>query len=572
MCGRTGIGKSTALAHLAAVFPDDAGLRLCDGRQVVRDGAGPVTVSTVRSRPDRGITFRLQAWTDDDVIEYLLTVHPEDVGRVLTEWQSGAPHDLREWPGTCKQVLAALAADSSLRGPRSGLTIVLAEHLGEDFLAAVELALRTSSDVPNAAPHHPDAQRAHLLGSETARGVLAAGWFLDTAKQQPRWQVINIRWHEELRHAIAHALNTDIDLRSSLLELVRQPRVRHKALVYSALALHEPGYRPPRAFRGKMVNAWLPSIDLHDHHIRANLDNANLDGANLRNTQFRDCDLNFASMRGARADNAEFYRVHASQLKAASIEAAHATWSNSRLSYSDFQNAELSHANFTGSQLNGANLSGASLRNAKLANVNLRNANLAHADLEGANLMAASFERVDLRETQLRAAQLQFADLLHCNLEGLVAPDLTASNTKFFACDLSGVVWAQADLRKASFAKCGLAGVDWEGADLRGADLRRATFHLGNSRCGLIDSPIAGEGSRTGFYTDESFEDRFQTPEDIRKANLRNCDLRYAQLVGVDLYLVDLRGATLDPSQRLWAKRCRAILDRPDERPNEASQ
>ncbi|MGD0205417.1 MAG: pentapeptide repeat-containing protein, partial [Dehalococcoidia bacterium] len=49
----------------------------------------------------------------------------------------------------------------------------------------------------------------------------------------------------------------------------------------------------------------------------------------------------------------------------------------------------------------------------------------------------------------------------------------------------------------------GLAEVDWPGANLRDADLRGASFHLGSSRSGLVGSPIACEGSRTGFYTDD---------------------------------------------------------------------
>ena len=110
------------------------------------------------------------------------------------------------------------------------------------------------------------------------------------------------------------------------------------------------------------------------------------------------------------------------------------------------------------------------------------------------------------------------------------------------------------------FHGCGLANVDWQGADLRHADLRGATFHLGNARSGLVGSDLASEGSRTGFYTDESLEEHFQAPELVRKANLQDCDLRGAKLDGVDLYLVDLRGAKLDAEQLAWARRCRALL------------
>ena len=67
----------------------------------------------------------------------------------------------------------------------------------------------------------------------------------------------------------------------------------------------------------------------------------------------------------------------------------------------------------------------------------------------------------------------------------------------------------------------GLAEIDWPGADLHDADLHHASFHLGSSRNGLVGSPIACEGSRTGFYTDDYDDQDFKSAEEIRKANLR---------------------------------------------------
>src|SRR5262249_49162760 len=113
-----------------------------------------------------------------------------------------------------------------------------------------------------------------------------------------------------------------------------------------------------------------------------------------------------------------------------------------------------------------------------------------------------------------------------------------------------------ADLRET-----GLAEVDWPGACLRDADLRGASFHLGSSRSGLVGSPIACEGSRTGFYTDDYEEQTYKAPEEIRKANLCGADLRGAGLDGVDFYLVDLRGAQYDPGHEEHLRRSGAILE-----------
>jgi hypothetical protein len=76
-----------------------------------------------------------------------------------------------------------------------------------------------------------------------------------------------------------------------------------------------------------------------------------------------------------------------------------------------------------------------------------------------------------------------------------------------------------------------------------------------------VGSFIASEGTRTGFYTDESFEPGFRSPEEIRKADLRGADLRGAMIEGVDFYLVDLRGARYDRAMRDHFLRCRAILE-----------
>ena len=92
------------------------------------------------------------------------------------------------------------------------------------------------------------------------------------------------------------------------------------------------------------------------------------------------------------------------------------------------------------------------------------------------------------------------------------------------------------------------------------ADANGASFHLGSSRCGLVGSPIACEGSRTGFYLEENIEHEIQPPEEIRKANLCGADLRGAEIDGVDFYLVDLRGAQYTSDQALQFRRTGAIL------------
>jgi uncharacterized protein YjbI with pentapeptide repeats len=82
----------------------------------------------------------------------------------------------------------------------------------------------------------------------------------------------------------------------------------------------------------------------------------------------------------------------------------------------------------------------------------------------------------------------------------------------------------------------------------------------GSSRSGRVGSPIASEGTRTGFYTDEFDEQIYRSPEEIRKANLCGTDLRGAIVENTDFYLVDLRHARYDAAQAEHFRRCGAIL------------
>ena len=569
--GHSGIGKSTALAHLAAVFPEDAGLQLCDGDTVRREGSGIVSINTMRRQPGRLLAFQLQAWTEDDVIDYLLARHPDAVARVVPTWRSGPPHDLLDWPGLCRAVLDQLVENATVKSPRSGVVAVLADRIEErDYMPAVEFAKYMEVK----GPKHNATERAFptaledlrsVLGSATARGVLIADYLLQFITLQFRRSEFFVRWSEELRYAVTDAMHHNVPGRDEIVDLAAQPRVRQKALLYSALTLLDAGFRPARAFRGNMKRAWIPKIDIHDHRVRADLSGANLDGANLDGTLFERSRMDLASIRGAHAEAAAFSRLAARGLQAARLEAPGSVWQSAMLHQARFHGAILDRASFYDTALLEADFTFAKLRGATLDHANLRRTQFDHADLTDASLKGALARNVDWRQAQLIGAQLQGAKLFVCNFAGADMPAVDASYAQFCNCDLTSVNWENGDLRFASFSECGLADVNWEGADLRDVDLRRSTFHLGNSRSGLIDSTIASEGSRTGYYTDESLEDRFQAPEDVRKANLRNCDLRGANILGVDFYLVDLRGAKLDSWQRRWLERCRAILDRADQ-------
>ncbi len=159
--------------------------------------------------------------------------------------------------------------------------------------------------------------------------------------------------------------------------------------------------------------------------------------------------------------------------------------------------------------------------------------------------------------------------------EGLPGPSAALRGCHLDGMDLAGADFQGADLRGAALTGAFLPGANLEGADLRdshladanleranlcGADLRGASFHMGSSRSGLVFSPRASEGTRTGFYADDLLEEDYLPAEERRKANLRGADLGGANLEGVDLWLVDLRDARMNEQQEAWARRCGAIL------------
>lgn len=561
---------TSALQHLAAVFEGEP--RLWLGKAI--QGAIPAEVVVrVRRYHDHQTgsshDFELLPWTEDEVLEYLLATHRDRIGPTFAAWSTGPAHDLRKRPQLCRRVLDTLAANPALGEPLTALSLVLRQGLGASYPAMADRALRlyvpqpTSRDSKNAALERLLRTEMHeMVGGGTALGLLAAQRLLELAVQQRGRLRIELRWLPALRTGIDHALRTDPDLTATLRQLANGPRLRHKALVLGSLSIREPGFRPTRSLRGDLRRAFLHGIDLSGLGVRARMPHAELDRALLRDTHFDRCDLECASLRDARAERSQWSRVHAPNLQAAGLQAPQSRWTEAMLRLADFRSACLDEAQLLGANLNDANLQGVSLARADLRGAQLDGARLAFANLQDANCDGAHFAAVDLRTTRLAGASCSGTWFNRCDLSATDLPGLLAPKARFDGCDLTATRWRGAQLDGASFAAAGLADIDWEGADLRGCDLRHATFHLGNSRSGLVDSTIASEGSRTGFYTDESLEHQFQAPEDVRKANLRGCDLRGAQLEGADFYLVDVRGARLDPGQRGWLKRCRAILDR----------
>lgn len=545
-------GKSTALAHLAAVFATEARLQLHDGtlprgettqEGVVQVVALPAAVSARATRdavPEH--VWQLAAWCDDDCLDYLRTTHGERAAAAMAAWRaSNAEHDLLAWPGLCTQVLDVLARPDGPADPHRALRVVLAQVAAVHGRPQPRDALRPflqDGDRHELPPSWP----VGVCRSRSARALIAAEALFELASRRGAFVMQRLSWSRELAIAIMVILQHEPERAA---ELCARIRGEHESevdvpLALSLLAVANQGFRPERDVLADVAHAFLAFADLHGKELRGDCSGVHLAHANLRGAGLDCCRLVDAAMAGADLTGATMSRSLARGLFAAGVVADWLVAEHTDLAFARLQNA--------------------SLQRAKLANASLFHAQLDGADLSGADLAFADLSRTDLRAVNLHGASLRSTKLQHTNAGDVAWRDLAATGADWSHSDLTGSSLPRARLQCSSFANCGLAHIDWPGADLRNADLRGATFHLGNARSGLVGSELASEGTRTGFYTDESLEEHFKAPEQVRKANLQGADLRGAKLDGVDFYLVDVRGAKLSPEQVGWLRRCRALL------------
>ncbi len=617
LVGAPGAGKTTALRHLASIVPPYLRVTFLDEPEpsavaealsrgwvvytsnAPSNAAAPPTVPTNR--------LLLASWGKDEWIEYLLATDRRLCASVMERLERSKSETavLDGIPELWRVVLDRMMADPSVSGPRSALRSEFA-----NLLPNVETRRLIERDCFAAiARHHRDpisrdkCLRRHcsdeglywLIRHRPVQLLLAADHIAGGVKRKADGGALAIALPRDLVCEAAGRLAYDEESVMRLRSLVASEDRRNHPMAASLLhaAWHpsdleafgrlqsllskgdaadfdeklmlllgrwKPDSPAPRLAGAYLDGASWPDIDLAGSHMQgvdlngSNLSRGCLDGAAMERAQLADSVLSGCSMQGTRFDGADLNRAHLGQ-----VRAGRAT----------FSSAQLVAANLCRADLNRTNFHGADLTKAQFADANLFCAHLRSAKLDGADFSRADLRRADLRSLGLAGAnftdaRFEGADLSRCDLEGmwLRGPDFAAANLRHAL--LTGSRMPGANFRDADLRAAGLAEVDWEDADLRDADLRGAAFHLGSSRSGLVGSPIACEGSRTGFYTDDFNEQDFKSPEEIRKANLSGCGPtgRHKGIDGVDFYLVDLqRRAQLDPDQVLHFRRCGAILE-----------
>jgi uncharacterized protein YjbI with pentapeptide repeats len=579
--GPVGSGKTTALQHLAAVLPSDARVSLlaetdalawdptAADRLVVRAAASPGAEPGV-------VNYRLAPWGHDDFIEYLLAVHRDRCASVLARVRSADGDLLQGVPELWRIVLDQLAQDLSIPDARGALGRYLQAQLSDTDLVerarsvCLNALVNEGSGPPGPAPAFGAAGFGHdvlrVLRHPQAQLLLAAKRVAaDLRTQAVRTQADCDCLALRLPHALVRAVAADVagDDRAlrHLRDLIAGPPWSH-AMAASLLHAADPGWVPEPGRVPVLAGAYLehaawagvqlPRADLRETDLsHADLSRANLDGADASQARLRHARLRGASLCRFRAVAADLTGADL-----ASARGPRSCWDAAKLEAANLEDADLAGASFretdcTAAVFAGANLAGATfaevvLKDADFAGADLREACLAKLRLRDANFAGACFAEADLSGSDLEGMQLAGIDCQRANLEGAL---------------LTGAVLSDTNLRGACLRNAGLGDVNLERACLADADLRDVSFHMGSTRSGLLFTPIASEGTRTGFYTDDADEQHFKAPEEIRKANLCGADLRGARVEGVDFYLVDLRGALYDADQEQHFRRCRAILE-----------
>lgn len=576
LSGESGSGKTTALSLLAARFGDSAKLQLVDNPtddelQSLSVNHLCVIGSTMRlKRPD--LRLPLAPWGADQMIEYLLDVCPAACGSVMSRL---GPAASRGW----STYMATILLDRFIANPMAcNPQFELYEHVKEQLdlqqlEAAQELCLTLL--IPTRGRRALDAMTA---------------WRDRKIAAKVRFSLLALS--SVTPHLAADALLAALTSKSGVLPEslphdlleVAAPRCRETpgVLDYLRQAIDDPVERASHPAIASLLaaadRAWspAPTTDLRRHFHSAQFRQVewpkiDLRGADLRNADFSNAQLKFARLSGAELPRANFYGANLQAADLMHANGLQAIFNAANLSQANLTDAKFISGEFVAANLRDAELFRVNLRDAHLIAATLAGANLASsiltqaklqdADFTGANLRSANLYGVDLRTALLAGANMENANLAAANLEDVRFADANLRGAKLTSAHLTGSSMPRAHLYGADLGNANLAEIDWENADLRNADLRGATFHMGSSRSGLVNSPIALEGNMTGFYNDD-YEDRvFKRPEEIRKANLRGADLCGAKLGNVNFYLVDLRDAKLDPDALRHARNCGAILD-----------
>jgi uncharacterized protein YjbI with pentapeptide repeats len=175
----------------------------------------------------------------------------------------------------------------------------------------------------------------------------------------------------------------------------------------------------------------------------------------------------------------------------------------------------------------------------------LRGANLSGADLREANLEVADLTRAILYEAKLRGANLTGATLFKSTLRGAdfslslrLGPDLGGGSA------LSGTKWVKTNLTDANLIEANLTDADLIRAKLGGADLRRAKLVKANLRgANLVQADLIGAEIEMSDLTGANLIEANLELAVLVDTNLTGADLTGARIYGLSAWSLNLEGS-----------------------------
>lgn len=561
-----GGGKTTALHHLKAVLPTDAAVEFFESHQSLEAKVASSTALVLLAASEPVLVqhtidvFQLSPWTIDDCMEYLLSRYRPQCRSVLDRLRRDASFAALEGsPQLLTLVMDAMAANESLANCRD----ILQNHLRQVIPPGLTRD-RLMVDGDSSAASNENLWR--WWRHSAIQQIALADWIVERLCDGIVSEQLK-KVEPAMISAIAAGVRQEPRAADRLRQLVElHPSSAAVPMAASVLVAADPDWCPHRAGGLNLVAAQLggarwATADLANSNLRGtNFSGADLSGANFAGAFAPLCDFTGASLRGANFPSARFRGALFSS----------ADLSGALASKSDFSEADLKGANLAGAecqncQFDKSDLSGANARKADFSGANFAGVALRDADCAGASFLSATLEHIDLSEAVLKGACFAGVKMIACNLERVEIPDADFAAACLAGCLLTGSRIPNGQFRNADLSGAGMAEIDWTNADLRDANFTNASFHMGSTRSGLVGSSIAGEGSRTGFYTDDYYDQKYKPPEEIRKACLYGANLQGATVNRTDFYLVDLRMAVYSSSQAKHFARTGAILSYPSE-------
>jgi uncharacterized protein YjbI with pentapeptide repeats len=245
-----------------------------------------------------------------------------------------------------------------------------------------------------------------------------------------------------------------------------------------------------------------------------------LAGVDFKKCAFLKCSFDLADLSGARFEKCMFKR---------------ADLSSAILSGASFDECELTGVTFGSTAPDGT---------PRVHRCKLRACDLSRLAGAGIAITRSELEGVPLAGLAPRTLDCEGSTFVHSDLMGLAAPGAKLKGARFTKCILADAVLRGADLRRARFAECEFQPGPASRAGLTGEMSRWDPMH----------------GSKSGYYAQDLADGVYADPELTRTADLREADLRGAEVSHTDLFRVDLRGAKLDPPLRDAALRMQAFV------------